>query len=666
MESLCQLGVRSLYRLIVAAMLFALVGLNGTATAQTKTEVYPGEVVITAGTCVDGVATEGTATVPSDTVDDGIQYFLDGPKEDGSYTLRAMAGDGYAISDSVGAGWVKVADWRANYDFFFPDVPCADSQDVSSGSRTLVSGEVQKNETETPDSSAPLALPADCGSIPYPAPVGSNVSGSVNFSNYVITHNGVTHTGGPISLGAPDESLVLGFDWTTTGSLTGGQYFTFAGPVDTDGNKVFTSASQWFPVYNFAGSAEAGCASVVNGDITVQLTGYVDGRSGIGGHIQLDLFMAAGSQTDARTIDFSFDDDSNFSIEIPGTPSGSFGKRGWFMRDDQGWVDPAGAIRWNLHVPASPTGYTNLLLEDAAPADGSWTFSCGDPGARTATTWQTSGPYGPVAIDVVESCSQERMTLTVATVPANVSIDFYFSADVTPGMEGPFYNDASASALEMDTIRLPYEVKRTTGSGNADGIFVVSPQAPAIDHAVCVDEVNDTWVPAKVTLAPDTEAITYTNEPYPFPETGGHLIVTATLTDGYAWSSDVPEGWVLNEADNTMVYEADVLNDPCVIETPTPTVPADNPTPTVPPCVPPPPTECIPTPASDGTPEVPCEPVPTPTIPAWCLEPTPPVVNKLPNTGTNAEAIPMMGVVLTAGFAVLSIAAAAFIRHERS
>lgn len=600
--------------------------------AQSKPLVYPGVVAVQEGTCVNGVITPATVSVPSDTTTDAIFYTITQPDAEGNFSVHAQVGD----SNHLGAapGWSLDNVWNAYYNGVAPIPNCDGPQQVETGDAD------EPGDSDVPDMGV-FALPQDCGSIPYPAPTGDDVTDVVSFSNFVITQGGVPHTGGAISLTSPNEVLTLEFDWTATAPVAAGQYFYFAGPLDTNGNKVFTSATQWFPVMNFAGTAQAGCASVVGGDIIVQFTNYVNPLAGVGGGIDLFVEMAAGSTEESNTIDFAFDNDSVFSIEIPGTPSGDFGKRGWFMRSDQGLVENLGAIRWQLHVPASSSGYTNLVLADYASEDGSWTFSCAGPLAADAVV-VASGSQGPVAVSYTEECSADAMTLTVASVPAGVSLDFYFYADITPGMEGPFYNIASAQADEFERIELPYEVRRTVGSGIADGSYAVLPVPPAVNHAVCV---NDEWIPASVILPTGQEGVTYSMTPNPFPAEGGYVVVTATLAESYIWAAGAASnGWVLDESTGAMVYEADVTNTPCVEKTPTPTPPpAITPTPEVP-CVPPTPEECIPTPTPEGgTPtagtETP-EPCVTPTVPAWCLEtptPTPPTVTELPETGRAAE-----------------------------
>ena len=632
---------------------------NLTATAQDdswKTTVYPGSVLVTPGSCVDGTAVAPTVSVPSDSTDDGIFYTITQPDATGAYSLTAQVGDAYLMAETPGNGWVFKNTWNATYagTAELPDCAVGPDQDTDT-------------DDDADEDVGVLALPLDCGSIPYPAPTGEDVTSGVGFSNYVLTQNGVEHTSGPIELTSPDEVLTLSFDWDAATQISGGQYFVFEGPLDSNGNKVFTSATQWFPVWNYAGTNQAGCASVVGGDITVQFTNYVAGREGVGGTIDLFVELEAGSNTETRTIDFTFDDGSDFSITIPGVPSDSFGKRGWFLRDDQGLVENIAAIQWSFHVPASASGYTNLVLTDAAPEDGSWTFSCAGPSA-TDTTYSAFDTNGaPVTINFSEDCSAEAMTLSVAAVPANVSINFFFYADVTSEAEGPFYNLATASADEIETVTLPYEVRRTIGSGQADGDFVVTPIPPAITHAACVDEVNDTWIPASVTIPTDQEGVAYTFTPNPFPAEGGTLVVIATLDEGYTWSEET-NGWVYDETNGTMVYEVEVTNDPCVIETPPPT---ETPTPPTP-CIPPTPEECIPTPtpSGEGTPvpggEVtptppPCE---TPTIPAECQTPTPPPVREFPNTGSEASGSVSSSLVISGLLVATTVVAAGAIAYR--
>lgn len=652
------LNVARRVRFIVAlgmmvSMLMPFTVPSSFAQSTGKTVVYPGAVSIQAGTCVAGSIIPATVSVPSDTPVDGIFYTITQPDETGAFEIHAQVGDTYTMGDTSGTGWERTNEWNAFYRGTAP-VPGCD-------------GPTQVNQSDDSDADDPVfgvfAFPQDCGTVPYPAPTGTDVTSNIGFSNYVLTQNGVPHTGGLIELSSPQETLTLTFDWASTSAVSSGQYFVFEGPLDSNNQKVFTSATQWFPVMNSTNTAQAGCASVVGGDITVQFTEYVNGRVPVAGSISLFVQMESGANEETTVIEFDFDDESSFSIEIPGTPSGEFGKRGWFMRPDEGLVDNIGSVRWQLHVPASPQGYTNLILEDHAPADGSWTFSCAGESASQAIVVANSS-QGPVNITFVEDCEATVMTLTVASVPANTSVDFYFYADITPGAEGPFYNIASAQAEEINRVELPYEVRRTIGSGIADGDMAVTPIPPAIDHAVCVDDV---WVPASVTLATNQEGITYTMTPNPFPEMGGPLTVVATLDTGFAWAEGAAaNGWEYDAETNTMVYETIVLNDPCDVptETPSPTPPTVTPTvpPTEPPCIPPTPEDCEP--PEDGTP-IPCE---TPTIPAWCLEtPTPPTVTELPETGSAGSSTGMNPLVFAgAAFAAIVAAAGVTIQRERN
>lgn len=663
--------IRVIRVLALLGILFSLFANTGVSAQDDswKTTVYPGRVVVTPGSCVDGTIVSATVSVPADTLDDGIYYVITQPDASGAFSVTAQVGDDYLMAETPGNGWVFKNKWNATYS------GTAEIPDCDQGPNQ----NTDEDELESEDGTGVgvYALTDSCGTAPYPDPDGDDVSGVVGFSNYVITQDGVPQTSGSITLSQPDEVLTLSFDWDANTRITAGDYFTFEGPLDSNGNKVFTSATQWFPVWNDAGTHQAGCASVVGGDIVVQFTNYVNGRDNVGGNIALFVEMAAGSSTETRTVDFSFDDDSNFSITIPGVPTESFGKRGWFMRDDQGIVQGSTAIQWRLHVPASASGYTNLVLTDAAPSDGSWTFSCAGPSATTTTYSALDKNGAPVTISFSEDCTATAMTLSVDSVPAYTSIDFFFYSDITSGSEGPFYNEATASADEIETIVLPYEVRRTVGSGQADGDFVVTPIPPAITNAACVDEVNDEWIPASVTLPTDQEGVTYTMTPDPFPSEGGHLVVIATLDEGYVWS-DETNGWVYDETNGTMVYEADVTNDPCVIETPSP---SPSPSPTTPPsptstpeipCVPPTPEECLPTPTpeGEGTPPggeqtpPPCE---TPTIPAQCQTPTPPTVHELPKTGTDGSR-GIHGTYVMAGMLVATavVAAGAIAYRERT
>lgn len=634
--------------LVSMLMPFALQSAFAQST-DSKIVVYPGVVSIQPGVCTDGVITSATVSVPSDTADDGIFYTITQPDATGNLEVHAQVGDAYTMGDTSGTGWERANEWNAYYRSTAPVPDCGDGPSLPDNTQA------DNTDDDADPAMGVFVLPQDCGSAPYPPPTGQNVTNRIVFWDFTITQNGEVHAGGPISLTSPTEELTLSFSWASTGPVSAGDFFEFLGPLDTNGQKVFTSATQYFPVMNTIGDAEAGCASVEYGDISVQFTEYVNPLGSVDGRISIDLVMAASSLEEATTIDFSFGDDSTFAIEIPGTPSGSFGKRGWFMRADQGLVENLGAVRWELHVPASPVGYTNLVLIDTAPADGSWTFSCAGP-SSTETVAVASGPQGPVSIEFEESCDATSMLLTVASVPANTTIDFYFYADITPGAEGPFYNAATAQADEFERIDLPYEVQRTVGRGVLDGDFAVVPIPPAIDHAVCVDDV---WVPASVTVPTGQEGVTYTMTPEPFPAEGGYLTVTATLASGYSWAIGADSnGWVLDNETNTMVYEANVLNNPCDV-TPPPT-PEE-------PCIPSPPEECILTPpAEGGTPE-PCEPGPTPTIPAWCLEtPTPPTVTELPETGTRGNGVMGDGIIAASVVTALVIAAAGItIQRER-
>lgn len=620
------------------------------AQSNGKTEVIPGSVLVQPGTCVDDVVTPATVSVPSDTAEDGIFYRITQPGEDGAFVVHAQVGDDYRFGNLDGTGWRLDNQWNAYWEATAP-VPSCDGpvQDA---------GEEPEAGADSPGLGT-FALPQDCGSIPYPAPTGADVTTAIGFSNYAITQNGVVFTSGPISLTSPTEELNLSFDWASVGAVKAGQYFSFVGPLDTNGNKVFASATQFFPVYNADGSHQAGCATVINGDITVQFTEYVNALTSVDGRISVDLVMAASYSEESSTVNFSFDDESNFSIEVPGTPSGAFAKRGWFERPDQGLVENLGSVGWQLHVPANPAGYSNLILHDYAPSDGSWTFSCAGANPTQVTMVALDGRGRPAAVDYTEDCSATQMSLTIPAVPGGVSIDFYFTADITPGAEGPFYNVATAQADEMDIIELPYEVLRTIGSGNLDGDLAVTPIPPAIDHATCVDEV---WVPASVSLPAEQEGVTYSMTPNPFPAEGGELTVIATLDPGYAWASDAAvNGWVLDEANNSMVYRATVTNDPCVVSTETPPPPVETPTPEDP-CIPPPPEECVPPPGSEGTPE-PCE---TPTIPAWCLTPTPPTVTELPETGVEGTDSGANSILLAAAaVAGMSVIGAIAFQRER-
>lgn len=604
---------------LLVSLMMPFAAQTGFSQSAGKTTVYPGAVSVQPGTCTDGVATAAIVSVPSDTLTDGIFYTITQPDDQGSFEVHAQVGDTFIMGDTSGTGWDRTNEWNAYYRDIVP-VPDCD-------------GPVPGETTNTPDPDPGIvvsAMPLDCGSIPYPAPTGSDVTNSIVFSNFAIIQNGVVHTGGPISLSSPVEELTLTFDWASIGAVSAGQYFRFAGPLDTNGNKVFASATQYFPVLNTGGTAQAGCATVVNGDITVQFTGYVDPLNSVDGGISIDLVMAAGSMEEANTIEFTFDDTSTFAIEIPGTPSGEFAKRGWFERPDQGLVENLGSVGWQLHVPASPNGYTNLVLHDSAPADGSWNFSCAGEVPTNITLVALDGRGRPVALEYSEACDAAEMTLAIAAVPAGTTIDFYFTVDLAPGAEGPFYNIATAQADNLDVIELPYEVERTVGRGVLDGDFAVTPIPPAINHAVCVDNV---WQPASVTLPTDQPGVVYSMSPNPFPAEGGYLVVTASLEIGYTWATGADiSGWVLND-DNTMIFEAEVLNTPCEVPTETPPTETATP-PTEEPCIPPVPEECTPPPGENETP-VPCE---TPTIPAWCMEtPTPPTVTDLPDTGTTGS-----------------------------
>ena len=638
---------------MMVSMLMPFAVQSAFAQSAGKTVVYPGSVSIQSGSCVDGVRTAATVSVPSDTPNDGVFYTITQPDAQGKFRVHAQVGDTFTMGNTSGTGWERTNDWNAYYDGTAPVPNCGNGPSL-----TTTSDDADNAGTDI----GVFALPQDCGTIPYPAPTGSNVSSNIVFSNYTITQNGVVHTGGPISLSSPTEELTLGFNWASTGSVSSGQYFTFQGPLDTNGNKVFASATQYFPVLNSTGTAQAGCASVVNGDISVQFTEYVNPLNAVDGRISIDLVMASGSSEDTRTIEFTFDDDSTFTIEVPGTPAGEFAKRGWFERPDQGLVENLGSVGWQLHVPASSTGYTNLVLSDSAPQDGSWTFSCAGPNPTNVSLVALDSRGRTVALDFTENCNATSMTLTIPAVPAGVTLDFYFSADVTPGAEGPFYNIATAQADDMERVQLPYEVRRTVGSGMLDGDFAVAPIPPAINHAVCVDDV---WVPASVTLPSSQEGVSYTMTPNPFPAEGGPLVVIATVAQGYTWGTGAEaNGWVLDTTNNTMVYEADVTNEPC--EVPTETPPVETPTPpTEEPCIPPTPEECVPPPGDDedGTPE-PCV---TPTIPAWCLEtPTPPTVTELPSTGTEGGNSANTILVASAVVALIVTAAGITIQRERS
>lgn len=637
---------------LLVSMLIPFAAQPTFAQSAGKITVYPAAVSIQPGTCVDGVVTPATVSVPADTLDDGIFYTITQPDAEGNFEVHAQVGDAYAMGDTSGTGWERTNEWNAYYTGIAPVPTCEEGPSVPVEEDT-------EDEIEQPV--GVFALPQDCGEIPYPAPTGDNVNAGVVFSNITITQNGVVHTGGPISLTSPSEELTLSFDWASIGSVQAGQYFEFVGPLDTNGNKVFASATQYFPVYNSAGTAQAGCASVFNGDVSVQFTNYVNPLGSVDGRISIDLVMAAGSVEETTTIEFSFGDDSTFLIEIPGTPSGEFAKRGWFERPDQGLVDNLGSVSWQLHVPASASGYTNLRLIDSAPEDGSWTFSCAGEEPTSVLLVARDQHGRSVDLDYTEDCSATLMTLTIPAVPAQTSVDFYFSVDLTPGAEGPFYNVATAQADEMELVQLPYEVRRTVGRGILDGDFAVTPVPPAIDHAVCVDDV---WVPASVTLPVGQEGVSYSMTTDPFPAEGGHLVVIATLETGYTWATGAEaNGWVLDSSNNTMVFEADVTNQPCDVPTETPPVETPTPTPEEP-CIPPPPEECVPPPGEEGTPE-PCE---TPTIPAWCLEtPTPPTVTELPSTGTEGVAGSGNGLIMAgAVIALLMTAAGVTIQRERN
>lgn len=597
-------------------MMLTLVSPTIAAQPAGKPLVYPGPVSVA---CVSGTA---TVSVPSDTTEDGIFYVITQPDASGNFQVTAQVGDAYYMAGTPGNGWTATNNWNAVYTGVAPDC-------------SAPTGPTTTQPTTTNPGTGPsvFALPLDCGTAPYPAPSGSNVGSVIGFSNYVLTQNGVAHTSGNITLTQPNEVLTLSFDWDASTYVQPGQYFVFEGPLDSSGNKVFASPKQWFPVWNHTGEFQAGCASVVDGDITVQFTSYVTNRWALGGSVELELELARDQSVESTTVDFTFDDGSTFSITIPGKPIDLFGKRGWFNRDDQGIEQPITSIRWQIHVPANADGYNNLVLADIAPAGNGWSFSCAGPAATSTMYNATAADGSPVHLDFSEQCSATAMTLTVARVPANTTVNFFFDADISSTAEGPFYNEATASADNLNTVPLDYEVRRTKGRGVADGIYSVTPQFPSITHAACVDEVNDTWIPAKVVLPTGPDGVSYVMTPNPFPETGGYVKIVASLDEGYYWANDI-SGWTFNESDNTMIYEAQVTNDPCVIETVTPTPDY--------PCVPPTPEVCIPTPTpegenppGEGTPTPPpCVPGPTPTVPAWCLvTPTPPTVNELPKTG---------------------------------
>jgi hypothetical protein len=505
---------------------------------------------VTDGSCVAGVYKLPTVKLFGNTSTDGIKYVVTGPDpQTGAYSVTATLEDGFAWGSNIPAGW------------------------TGSGATLIYSGTLDLGECEPVDLVVPNVTDGSCIDGGYTAPTVTGVAtGGVTYGKAVID---------PVT-GAYTITATIGngYSWGTLASgwvKNSSRKATFSGTVNLD--KCLT-----LPVI-----PRVTAGSCVNGVWTqprVQLFGNTNHDGIIYRVTPPDAVTGVFSVT--ATLQFGYTWGSPLPTGWSGTGN-SLTFTGIAELNECKFASPVtpevtasvctgGVVTLPSYTKPTTTGLTYTYTDENLVAGGSvvvtatltgdynfgdttgWTLSLdGKQASKTITFPLVECRVGAPATPLVTlaECIGGVLTQPTLSITSNDDIVYtYDPAGVVNGGEVLITATLQGDYAWADYLNGWTRISNTEATLLVEFDLVscapVTPLDPLVVQAVCASNVL-----TNATVTPQvTEGITYSVSPV---APGAHVVVTATLADGYEWGTLTGDWQEINSTTATLEFDLDAV-----------------------------------------------------------------------------------------------------------
>jgi hypothetical protein len=543
------------------------------------TPATPSDPAVVQATCADGAVTEPTIT-PEET--DGVTYTLDpaGPY-DGTVgttvTLTATLADGFAWVDPLPTGWAQTSPTTATFTVALvaatcaevvPGVPGIDQAECVDGAVTTPTLTLPETDgiTYTADVPPPYepgdtvvvtaTLAATGVAWPDPLPSGWELVNPTTATYTVMFADESCTLATPLDPGVVPATCANGVvtDHTVTPTPAEGIIYALDPPGPTyDGTQdvTVTVTATLADGYAWPDPMPDGWtrADAVTANFVVELTAATcDEVNPVAPDIEEAECVDGGLTEPTLTIPETPGITYTTSAAPPYAPGQTVIVTATLDSTGVGWPDPL------------PTGWTKTSDTTA-----SYSVTFEDVSCTPAT------PLDPAVLQA--TCTDGEVTEPTITPQESDGVSFTVDPD------GPYDGTGNTTVVVTATLADGYEWNRPLPGDWAyvDPVTAtlaielvgttcdeVTPVAPAIDEAECVDgEVTE----PTLTL-PETDRITYTTDADPPYAPGQTVVVTATLDPADAgWPDELPPGWT-ETSSTTATYTVTFADVSCTAVTP--------------------------------------------------------------------------------------------------